>query len=596
MALIDRGSCSVSLKVDRAAKAGAIGVLLGLVASGDASGFSFGGGDTFVPGLVIIQNYANLIKAQLTAGNVVNASATPGVSVPLVNSVVASSSRGPSYSYQAIKPDIGAPGASVSAVAGSGTGEDVFGGTSGAAPVVAGVMALLRQQYPARVPAELKALLMNTGETNIQVNPSTQPGYLAPITRIGGGEVRALSAANANTAAWDTAYEAGSLSFGYHSVSQPVTLVRSVRIKNYLPVSRLYNIEPTFRYANDEANGAVKVTAPPTIRLKANESKTFKVQLTIDPSKLPNWPWLFAGGSLGGDASLLDKAEYDGYLHIYDVQDDIHMAWQVLPHKSAAYAASTKKVELAGAPTGAFNIANTGATEGNVDVFALTGKSSKVPNADLPLPGDNFAVIDMRYVGVRAYAIPNGASVLPVLEFGINTWRPRSHPSYPAEFDVYIDSDKDGKSDYLLFTAENPLGQFARTGQTLVYVQKLGTTTASAYFYADADLDSGNMIMTVPFAAVGITNSRTISFSVYAFDNYFSGALTDAITNMQYNPLAPKFDADDIFPVVSVGGSSTVNVQAVTGGATASPSQTGFLLMYRDSKTGREVEGVTVKP
>jgi len=44
IALIDRGGCNVSLKVDRAAKAGAIGVLIGLVAAGDPISFAFGGG------------------------------------------------------------------------------------------------------------------------------------------------------------------------------------------------------------------------------------------------------------------------------------------------------------------------------------------------------------------------------------------------------------------------------------------------------------------------------------------------------------------------------------------------------------------------
>ena len=594
IALIDRGACAVSEKIDRAAKAGAVAVLVANNVSGDPPSFSQGVGDTFVQTVILTLADGTTIKTALAAGKTVTATVSTAVAVPLINSMVASSSRGPSFSYSAIKPDIGAPGASVSAVAGSGTGEEPFGGTSGAAPMVSGVMALLRQKYPTRLPAELKALIMNTGETDIQVNPATRPGYLAPITSIGGGEVRAIRAVNANTAAWDTAYEAGSLSFGYHSVSQPITLTRSVRIKNYLPVSRLYNIEPNFRYANDEASGAVKVIVQPTLRLKANESKTFKVQLVIDPSKLPSWPWLYAGGSQGGNGALLDGPEYDGYVHIYDVQDDIHMAWQVLPHKSAAYAASTKKLELAGAATGSFKIANNGAAEGNVDVFALTGRSAKVADADLPLPGDNFAVVDMRYVGARAYAIPSSTGPVPIMEFGINTWRPRAHPAYPAEFDVYVDSNADGVNDYVVYTAE--AGGFGATGQTLVYVVKIGTTTASAYFYADSDLNSGNMIMAVPFAAIGITNSRTISFSVYAFDNYFTGDLTDAIVNMRYNPYAPRYDADDIFPVVPAGGSATVNVEAVAGGATASPSQKGFLLMYRDAKTGREVEAVSIKP
>ena len=43
---------------------------------------------------------------------------------------------------------------------------------------------------------------MNTGETTIYINPATQPGVLAPITRIGGGEVRVERALASQTAAW----------------------------------------------------------------------------------------------------------------------------------------------------------------------------------------------------------------------------------------------------------------------------------------------------------------------------------------------------------------------------------------------------------
>src|SRR6202021_2482891 len=65
IALVYRGTCAVSLKVDNVATAGAIGVLVGLVAPGDAVTFSAGGGSNFVPTLVIIQSNANLIKNAL---------------------------------------------------------------------------------------------------------------------------------------------------------------------------------------------------------------------------------------------------------------------------------------------------------------------------------------------------------------------------------------------------------------------------------------------------------------------------------------------------------------------------------------------------
>jgi hypothetical protein len=71
IALIDRGACAISLKIDAAAAAGAIGVLIGLVAPGDAISFSMAGGSHFVPTLVITQNVSSRIKNAL-ASSIVN--------------------------------------------------------------------------------------------------------------------------------------------------------------------------------------------------------------------------------------------------------------------------------------------------------------------------------------------------------------------------------------------------------------------------------------------------------------------------------------------------------------------------------------------
>src|SRR6201999_2281574 len=70
IALVDRGVCSISLKVDNVANSGAIGVVLGLVAPGDAVSFSNGGGTNFVPTLVVTQAEANTIKSLLASGPV----------------------------------------------------------------------------------------------------------------------------------------------------------------------------------------------------------------------------------------------------------------------------------------------------------------------------------------------------------------------------------------------------------------------------------------------------------------------------------------------------------------------------------------------
>ena len=150
VALVDRGACSVSLKVERAAKAGATGVLVGLVAAGDPFSFSNGGGDTFVPTLVIEDSLRQAMIANI--GAPVMVAVSNAVKVGLVGGVVGSSSRGPSAENR-LKPEIGAPGASVSAIAGTGTGTEAFGGTSGATPMVAGAAALLRGAFPRPQPA-----------------------------------------------------------------------------------------------------------------------------------------------------------------------------------------------------------------------------------------------------------------------------------------------------------------------------------------------------------------------------------------------------------------------------------------------------------
>ena len=585
VALIDRGACNVSLKVDRAAKAGAVGVLIGLVAGGDAVSFSFGGGDTFVPTLVITQSTSNLIKAHIA--DPVIATLSPSVTTPLVMSMVSSSSRGPNVSFNAIKPDIGAPGASVSALAGSGTGATAFGGTSGAAPMVSGSAALLVQKYPARTPSEIKSLLMNTAETNITINPATQPGVLAPITRIGGGEVRVDRAANSTTAAWDDADLTGSLSFGYLSAASPTTLSKTVRVRNYGSTARTYSISSSFRYADDAASGAVSLSAPGSIVVGANSSATFRVRLSIDPSKLPTWT--LNGGSRGGDGFRLQGVEFDGYLGIADATDSIHVAWQVLPHRSAAVTPAATNVTLSGG-TGTLALSNAGAVDGRVDVFSLLGTSGKIPKKFLPNPGDNFAVVDLRAVGARLVGIGGGNFGV---QFAVNTFGQRAHPNYPAEFDVYIDNNNDGAPDFVVFNLEN--GGFAASGQNVTGVFNLATNTSSVFFFTDADLDSANAILTAPLAALGLTPGTQFGFSVFAFDNYFTGALTDAIQGMTYTLGTPRFTGSGI-PAAGVpaGGGSTLTITAVPGGDVASPSQTGLLLMYRDSKTEREASQILV--
>jgi subtilisin family serine protease len=581
VALIDRGVCAVSLKTDRAAAAGATAVLIGLVAPGDAVSFSYGGGTQFVPTLVIQQSLSNAIKANIAAP--VNVSVSDTTRVSMVGSMAGSSARGPSMSFQTIKPEIGAPGASISAVAGGGTAEEGFGGTSGATPMIAGAAALLIQASPNRTPLQIKALLMNSATTEVYTNAALLPGRLAPITRIGAGEVRVNQALALKAVAYSKDDQSAALSFGAREVSHFAEYEKKLVVENLGGDARTFNIRSSFRYADDEASGAVSVHAPSSVRVAAMSRATITVKLRVDPRHLPDWS--LDGGALGGRGDLLDGPEYDGYLTLTAGTEVLSVPWHILPRKAAE--AGALLAQRSSWPGGIILFANAGLADSEFDVFALTGTSSKYPPAEQPEPGSNFALIDMRAVGVR-YNAGDGS-----LQFAINTFGRRAHPVYPGGFEVDIDVDNDGAFDFAVYN--NELVGFAASGISAVHVANLATGTTSIYYYTDADLNSANSILTLPLAALGVPPETQLRFSAFAYDNYFSGATTDEILDMRFTPATPRYavvgDSSGVVRSLRLG---RVDTQSVAGGATASPSQTGFLVMLRRN-AGKEAEVLVVR-
>jgi hypothetical protein len=340
------------------------------------------------------------------------------------------------------------------------------------------------------------------------------------------------------------------------------------------------------------------------------------VKLRVDADRLPLWT--LNGGSRGGDGFRLQEVEFDGYVHIADGTDDVHLAWQILPHRAAAVRVEGRcgghddddddghhgrygrhgddddcdddEVKLV-AGTGTVALDNRrGAVDGRVEVFSLTGTSPRIKKKLLPGPGDNFAIVDLASVGVR---LVNTGPTAQGLQFAINTHGTRAHPNYPAEFDIYIDHNRDGTDDAVIFNLEN--GGFGASGQNVVAAGPLPNGPFTVAFFTDADLNSGNAILTASLSALGLTPTTQFDFSIYAFDNYFTGDLTDAIEGMTYTAATPRFTAAPLV-TVPMGGTQSLSVSEVAGGDVASPSQQGLLLLMRDARPGKEAAAVTVRP
>lgn len=595
--LVDRGTCAISVKASNGAAAGALTVLVANNAAGTVPpSFGFGGGTPTVPTLAITQ--AAGLSLRPLAGQTATIDAAAASSA--VGSVVGTSSRGPSSGQmfygnsvqygQIIKPEIAAPGASLSAVVGTGTGVEPFGGTSGAAPMVAGAAALLINATGWQLsPFELKSRLMNTGERTILGSPSVFGGQPAPITRIGGGEVRIDRAIAAQSAAWELVSRGGALSFGMVDASRnPTSLSRTVVVRNYGHQPLTYAITPTFRFTNDATSGAVALSAPTSISVPARSSRTFRVDLTVDPTKLPTWP--LNSGNQGGNGDALTAAEYDGYLVLDSVGsvNDLAMPWHVLPRAAGDISAPSSVSAGGGAATAMLQ--NASAVPAFVDAFSLIGTNPFVKASGGA--GTGQIAVDPRYIGVRS--IVNGCgSGNTAIQLALNTYQRTTHANYPVEIDVDFDTNGDGNYDYTGFTVES--GGFAASGQNLFAVGAFGSGSGTAFFYTGHQTNSADWVLTFCTSQLGgVPLGRNVGLRVTTLDNYFTGSKLNAVDKMSFVVGAERFSA----PSGTVPASTTVALP-IAAGAPNGTSESGVLLLLNTgssgAKEGNEARAITVR-
>ena len=609
IALIDRGSCAVSLKIDAAARAGAVGVLIGLVAPGDAISFSNGGGSDFVPSIVITQSTSNIIKNQLMS-SAVNGTISANNAIALSGNVASFSSRGPNYSYNMLKPDMSAPGTILAALVGTGTGQTTESGTSFSTPLTAGSAAILLSKNHTLGPLDVKALLMENTEPSVFNNAATQPGVLGPMSRIGAGELRVERTVTSSTSVWDASDPLSvSMSFGTYRVSANQSFKKKIVIRNYSNNSRTYTIGNTYRDAPNTTG--FTLSFPPSIFVGANTSASFTVTGSLNAAALP--VWTLNGGTQGGNGELLNTVEYAGYLTFTDPNDTVHLPWHILPHQSANVQFGLSSLALNG-NIGSLPVSNTSAPiAGSTDTFSLTGTGVQFPASVLPAPGADYAVINLQAVGVRLVCLAACSSAAPTYgaQFGITTFGQRSHPDVPAEFDILIDINGDGNADLDIFNADIGLETAdAFSGQNGVFIADLAAGIAfGPYFYTVADLDSANAILTVPIAALAtqsglsVAINKPFSFDVLAFDNYYTGDLTDFIGPMKYELDMPQVYTFSSFSVpagasgaVPIFPNNAANTYFTSPYNGNSPSQTGILFLQTNGKAGVEASAVKVTP
>ena len=447
---------------------------------------------------------------------------------------------------------------------------------------------------------------MNTAETTILNNAANMPGYLAPITRIGGGEVRVDRAIKSPAAAWASGGGTGAISFGFVDAWKSKTvLTRTITVRNYGGRALTYAIKPTFRYSDDRLLGAISFSAPSRITIPPRKTRTFTLKMTINGAKLRQWT--LDSGANALSARLLDTLEFDGYLNLDNVRtssdnaDPLHLAWHVLPRLSGNVSApSSADVDstipdgaLAGLPAANATLKNSGVGTGTIDTYSLVGQSPNLPKARR---GTNTPIIDLRAVGVQTFPVPpdycsDSGEGSFVYVFAINTWaRHGTIGAFPGEYDIFLDTNQDGEPDYVVFNAALSGTADARE---LVWSLDLNDEAAEpqAFFFADNGTNDSNTVMAICGEQIGMDANdffAPMDMSVGAYDNYFTGNLTDSIEGMTVAPLGERYFADfgdDTFISTDVPGFHNAGMRVADfGPGGTNPSEVGLLVVTNASR------------
>ncbi|MGL5858417.1 MAG: S8 family serine peptidase [Angustibacter sp.] len=484
-----QGRCPDSFAADQVRAAGAVGVVLGSRTDSLALGFE---GLAGLPTALTTRTAANALASAGTSARVTLSAALRGsqqVSDPArVDQIAGFSSRG-RRAAGGLKPDVAAPGVTVySAAVGSGSGGQTSSGTSMAAPVVAGQAALVRAAHPSWTPEQVKAAIVNTAGRDVR----SIAGEAVGPTRSGSGRVDVEGAVRADTLVADaTTPGAVGVSFGVVAATADVTRTRQVRISNLSDSDRTYTVAvqdvaavPGVRYRTSldpSIGGTGQISVP------AGAEREITVELEVDRAALRQVPqpgmatsYDYSSGTvpLTFDRQYVTEAlarlqvtEAGGATSRLPIAASVRPASTLTTGTtSVSFSASTGTATVTLAGTGVANgpSAGPGSVTSRGQGFALAATSGRLPDCGPTLatgciPYPDARAADLRYVGVtsNARAIRSSTQVGfdpasdNLLTFALSSHGPWATPAGYASFGVYLDTDRDRRSDFLLTTGRS---------------------------------------------------------------------------------------------------------------------------------------------
>ncbi|MGN8051073.1 S8 family serine peptidase [Curtobacterium sp. 22159] len=597
--------CGSGQRFNNVQAAGGVGVLL----AGTVNTFSSGiAGNATIPGAELTKDSVAALQASATAGtlHVRFADELKGFEIATdpeaVNTLASFTSRGVHGSFgDIVKPDIAGPGVNViSAANGTGDGRLSMSGTSMATPDVAGIAALTFESHPTWSAPDVKAALMNTATHDVKDGTGT-----ATLLRQGTGRVDALQAVNADTTV--RSVENGELvtaSYGVVEVAAKTSGTRSLLIENTDSRAHTYDVayeprvsQPGVTFSLSSKRVTVGAHRGAVVDLTYTIADPRQLRRVIDPTQdavQKGYQREFVAAATG----LVTFTPTDKTL------EPLRLGTYVAPKPVSAVSGSG--VTFTGRQTTA-DLALRGRTvdqgtltsgyHAAVAPFVLAGTD---PQESFP---EGSASQSLAAADVRAYGVSYDKGS-DTLAFGVQTAGPDANPGAVTNVEVFIDTNGDGKDDYLVYDAKS-----SAVDATFVTTIDLAKAAAAA---DDPDIDpvvdayplnggapgqdvntfdSAVKVLPVTASAIGAAG-KTISYRVETESAYAPGAATsgssvvDVTSTAQFDLAKPALT----FSQARRGG--TLFADSGSLQVTRAPGVTSaqVLLLHLDNAVGRQAQ------
>ena len=570
-----RGTCARVARAIFGQQAGAVAVIMVNNAAGlpPFEGKITSNPDTGIPYTVTIP----FIGVDVASGPaLIAAAAAAAPSATLTNNQIANpgfrklasfSSFGPRSGDSALKPDVTAPGVSISSVGmGTGTGAATISGTSMATPHTAGMAALVKQAHLSWDRVDLwKAAIVSTA------NPAGVTGYSA--AGAGTGLIQAFAATETQVVALGDP-GTSSLSFGFSELDKNFSRSKQVRLKNLGSAPATFTVSTGF----DTGSPHSVALGSSTVTIPAHSTRNVQVTLAVpvatagDATNFNDASGVvtFTPASAGQNNGVSLRVPY--YLVPKAISHtNVRLDPGQLFENGSAIATITNR---RGAANGFVDFFNWGLAASNTDGANNDGTNNDGGNKS------SLGSAGLLAAGVQSYptqAAPSGGGT-GWINFAINTTARWSNPA-ENEFDILVDVNGDGLPDYLVVVADlGALTGGSFNGQDAVAVFPVKVVNGSVVqdgagsirYLAGAPTDGTTMEVPVDFSQLsraghpaltpstpisytvfshGILTGARDSFSSFASFNVFSPVITTAgqgfTLNGEGDVLAPNATATD---------------------------------------------------